>query len=130
MRQIIPRLIVKRRKLGQRRRTKLRMLRQKPDDLGRVEITDHALTAPPVITVTIFRHELPPEPHLRRERRTKLVPQILAPSRLGRFVNVTRVLIRITIETSGRRRIVSVKIPFRELDGRAIEQLIEKRAIV
>src|ERR1043165_8173864 len=130
MRQIIPRLIVKRRKLGQRRGTKLRMLRQNPDDLGRVEITDHALTAPPVVTVTILRNEVPPESHLRRERRTKLVHQILAPSRLGRFVNVTRALVRVTIESAGRRRIVSVKIPFGEMDRRTIEQLIEKRAIV
>src|SRR6476469_2827378 len=106
------------------------MRRKKACDLGRVEITDHALTAPPVVTVAIFRNEVPPESHLRFQRGANLVEQILATGTLRCFPDVARVLVRVTIETPRGRRVVSVKIAFGKLDRGAIEQLVEKRAIV
>src|SRR5215212_2084654 len=128
--QVVPRLVIQRCYVCQRRRPELRMRREKPCDLGRVEITDHALAAPPAVTVTIFRNDVPPQTHLPDQRRPYLVEQVFASSHLRCFPDVSRVLVRITIEASGWRRIVGVDLATGKLNSSAIEQLVEKRTIV
>src|SRR5205085_2354480 len=125
MAQPAPRLIVRARQLRERRGAKLWMAREEADDLQSVFITDDAETAPPRIAVTIRLDQIPPQTHLRFERRPHRVLYVLASGRIGRVPHKARILVRVTIKAARRRRIVGVEAAIHKGPCRARDDAIE-----
>src|SRR5437870_1517808 len=64
--------------LRQRRRTKLRMPRQKRNNFHGVDIAHGPQAPSPWVSVAVGRQQVPPCPHLRLERRLERLHQVSA----------------------------------------------------
>src|SRR4029079_8028465 len=104
--------------------------RQETRNLERVEIADQTQTASPRVTVAISRDEVPPQLHLRLQRRPQRVEQVLASGNLGRVPDVSRVLVGVAIVAAGGQGVVREERPGGELHGGAIEEPVEQRTIL
>jgi hypothetical protein len=102
---------------------------KKTSDLGRIKITNNSLTSSPVVTVTIFRNEVPPKTHLLHQRGTHFIENVLSSRKFRRVPDVSSILIRVTIKPSGGWRVVGVDCTICELDCCSIEQSIEEWSV-
>src|SRR5579862_4276746 len=105
------------------------MRRGESDDLHRIDVADVAKAAAPRETVAVRRNQIPPESELRFQARLESGHQIEAADVLGSFVNITFVLLRVPVETSGGKRVIRIDRAVQELSRREFQQIIDERAI-
>src|SRR5689334_17809079 len=105
------------------------MLSEEGDDLHSVLETDDAHAASPSISITVRLNQIPPQAHLLFERWAHGIENIFAPGILSRIPNETRVLVRVAVEASRRRRIVGEESAARKLARGARDDAIKERAV-
>src|SRR6266404_6984624 len=91
--QPAPGLIISTRQLLEWCRTKLRVAREKANDLERVFITDYAHAATPRVAVAVRQNQVPPQPHLLFQRRPDGIENVLSAGCFGGQPNETRVFV-------------------------------------
>src|SRR5215813_7809219 len=129
MTQPAPCLVIGAHQLIERSGTELRMLREKPDDFERVHITDHTHTATPCVAVTVRQNQIPPQTHLLFKRRLKRIEDVCPSSSLCSFPNEPRVLVRISIETTSRRRVIGKQSTIPKWSRRTRYYAVNQRSI-
>ena len=124
-----PRLVVKGRKLGQRSRPELWILREPRHDLKRVKITHEALAPAPVVAVPGRRDKVPPELHLDFERRLEFFLNVIASGYVGGIPTEACILVGIAVVTPGWRIVVGIHRPARKLLRGTLDDRIQKGPI-
>src|SRR5580765_3988060 len=115
--QPLPRPVVLGGELFEWRRPELGVEREETRNLERVEIADQTQTASPRVAVAISRDEVPPQLHLRLQRRPQRVEEVLASGNLRRVPEVSRVLVGVAIVAASGQGVVREERPGGELHG-------------
>src|SRR6266705_6791572 len=93
MPQPAPGLIISTRQVFEWRRTKLRVAREKANDLERVFITNYAHAATPRVAIAIRQNQVPPQLHLLFQRRPDGIENVLSAGCFGSQPNKTSVFV-------------------------------------
>ena len=124
-----PSLIVRARQVVERRGTKLGVSREEGDNLKRVLVRDDAEASAPRVAVAVRLDQVPPKAHLRFQGRSHRVLYVNAPRSLARVEDEARVLVRVAVEASRRRRVVRVEAAARERSRRARDDAVQESAV-